>query len=124
MQFKTIVVTSALATLAAATGTRTVTVTVSPPAPTPPPASQCNTGELQCCNSLQQANNVPILGPIFSLLGIVVEPITAIVGVNCSPIDVLGIGAGGACTAQPVCCQDNSFHGLVAIGCTPITVGL
>ncbi|PPQ82518.1 hypothetical protein CVT24_006386 [Panaeolus cyanescens] len=93
MQFKTIVVTSAVA----------------PPSPTPPPASQCNTGGLQCCNSVQQASNVPILGPIFSLLDIVVEPITALVGVNCSPIDVLGIGAGGACTAQPVCCQNNSF---------------
>ncbi|KAF9037123.1 hydrophobin, partial [Panaeolus papilionaceus] len=94
------------------------------PSPTPPPASQCNTGALQCCNSVQQANNVPVLGPIFGLLDIVVSPITALVGVTCSPINVLGIGAGGACTAQPVCCQNNNFAGLIAIGCTPVTLGL
>ncbi|KAF9035510.1 hydrophobin, partial [Panaeolus papilionaceus] len=101
------------------------------PAPTPPPASQCNTGGLQCCDSTQQArfstdhaNNVPIVGPILALLGIAVSPINAIVGVTCNPINVLGIGSGGACTAQPVCCQNNNFSGLIAIGCTPVTLGL
>ncbi|KAF9053322.1 hydrophobin, partial [Panaeolus papilionaceus] len=94
-----------------------------PPTPTPPPASQCNTDKLFCCNQVQQANNSIIAG-LLSTIGVVVSPITALVGVNCSPIDVLGIGSGGACTAQPVCCQNNDFHGLITVGCTPVTLGL
>ncbi|KAF9037122.1 fungal hydrophobin-domain-containing protein [Panaeolus papilionaceus] len=121
MQFKSLLVTSAVSALAAAT--TTVTVTVPPPSQTPPPASQCNTENLQCCNTLQAAND-SILSPIFGLLNIVVQPITALVGINCTPINVLGIGAGGACTAQPVCCQNNNFSGIIAIGCVPISITL
>ncbi|KAF8147571.1 fungal hydrophobin-domain-containing protein [Crassisporium funariophilum] len=108
-------------TLAAAT--HTVTVTTYAPTPTPPPASQCNTGGLQCCNSVQQSGG-SVVSALLGLLGLAVAPITALVGATCSPIDILGIGAGGQCTAQPVCCQNNSFNGVVAIGCTPITLGL
>ncbi|PPQ99482.1 hypothetical protein CVT24_005273 [Panaeolus cyanescens] len=123
MQFKALLITSAVSALAAATTTRTVTVTAPPPSQTPPPASQCNTENLQCCDTLQAADN-SILSPIFGLLNIIVEPITALVGITCTPINVLGIGAGGACTAQPVCCQNNSFGGLIAIGCVPISITL
>ncbi|KAF9460400.1 fungal hydrophobin [Collybia nuda] len=81
---------------------------------------QCNTGAIQCCNSVTQANN-PVAALLIGLLGIVVGPNVA-VGLTCSPLSVIGIG-GNSCTQQPVCCQNNSFNGLIAIGCSPINIG-
>ncbi|KIJ98707.1 hypothetical protein K443DRAFT_103500 [Laccaria amethystina LaAM-08-1] len=109
-----------LASGAAVSATQTVTYA---PAPTPPPASQCNTGALLCCDETQAANG-GIISILLGLLGIVVNPITALVGSDCSPINIVGIGEGGMCTAQPVCCQNNNFSGVVSIGCTPVTLGV
>ncbi|KAF9007109.1 fungal hydrophobin-domain-containing protein [Cyathus striatus] len=110
MQIKSAVFTTlALATFAAATGT-------------PIPASQCTTGNLQCCNSTGTAKNSAI-STLLGLLGIVISDITALVGVTCSPISVIGVG-GNSCTAQPVCCTNNSFNGVVALGCTPVNLNL
>ncbi|KAJ3515708.1 hypothetical protein NLJ89_g1590 [Agrocybe chaxingu] len=86
------------------------------------PSNQCNTGSLQCCNSVQDASSKGLAG-ILGLLGVVVGSITGQVGVTCSPISVIGIG-GNSCTAQPVCCTNNSFNGLIALGCTPININL
>ncbi|EEB89522.1 hypothetical protein MPER_12369, partial [Moniliophthora perniciosa FA553] len=35
-------------------------------------------------------------------------------GVTCSPISALGL-SGNSCNAQTVCCENNSFHGRVAL---------
>ncbi|KAF5326971.1 hypothetical protein D9619_004101 [Psilocybe cf. subviscida] len=111
MQFKLAALTTlAVVTLAAATPTGTA------------PSNQCNTGSLQCCNSVQAANSKSIAG-LLSLLGIVVGSITGQVGVTCSPITVIG-ASGTSCSAQPVCCTNNSFNGVVALGCTPINLNL
>ncbi|EDR06559.1 hydrophobin [Laccaria bicolor S238N-H82] len=109
-----------LASGAAVSATQTVTYA---PVQTPPPASQCNTGALWCCNNTQAANG-SIIAPLLALLGIVVDPITALLGSGCTSINFLGVGTGGMCTAQPVCCQNNNFSGLVVIGCTPVTLGV
>ncbi|PPQ69547.1 hypothetical protein CVT25_000864 [Psilocybe cyanescens] len=108
MQFKALAATLALgATLAAATGS---------------PASQCNTGGLQCCNSTGHSNEASI-SKLLGLLGVVVQDVTALIGVNCSPISVIGVG-GNSCTAQPVCCTNNSFNGVIALGCSPVDLNL
>ncbi|PPQ89209.1 hypothetical protein CVT25_001278 [Psilocybe cyanescens] len=86
------------------------------------PSNQCNTGTLSCCNSVQSATSSSIAG-LLGLLGVVVGTVTGLVGVNCSPISVIGVG-GNSCTAQPVCCTNNSFNGLIALGCTPINLNL
>ncbi|KAF8897801.1 hydrophobin-251 [Infundibulicybe gibba] len=113
MQFKaSVLATVALATLAVATPTRR----------TDTPASQCNTGDLQCCDSTQAADSSSIAG-LLGLLGVVVGDITALVGLNCSPLSIVGI-AGNSCSAQPVCCTNNSFGGLIAVGCSPVNVNL
>ncbi|KAJ3512141.1 hypothetical protein NLJ89_g3696 [Agrocybe chaxingu] len=126
MQFRTALVPLALTALAAATETVTVTSIV-PPLPTPLPASQCNTGPVQCCNSVGAANAGGLfgllLGPVLNILGLSIDPINAIVGLTCNPISVIGIG-GNSCSAQPVCCQNNTFNGLIAIGCTPVNLNL
>ncbi|KAH8822417.1 hypothetical protein DL96DRAFT_1560024 [Flagelloscypha sp. PMI_526] len=45
------------------------------------------------------------------------------VGLTCSPINIIGIGSN-SCSSQPVCCSDNNFNGVIAIGCSPININL
>ncbi|PPR04694.1 hypothetical protein CVT26_015019 [Gymnopilus dilepis] len=116
MQFKALTAFSLAAILAAATAAPN-----SPPPP-PPPANQCTTGSLECCSSTGTASD-PVISTLLGLLGIDVSDITALVGVTCSPITVIGTGST-SCSEQPVCCTDNSFNGVVALGCTPINLGL
>ncbi|KAF8178033.1 hydrophobin-251, partial [Pholiota molesta] len=86
-------------------------------------SGSCNTGPVQCCNSVQNAD-APGISSLLALVGASVNGLTGQVGVTCSPISVIGGGVGSDCTAQPVCCSNNSFNGVVALGCTPINVGL
>ncbi|GLB40806.1 putative hydrophobins [Lyophyllum shimeji] len=86
------------------------------------PTNQCNAGELQCCNSVQDAKSKDIAG-LLSVLGLVAQAVTGQVGVTCNPISGIAIG-GNSCTAQPVCCTNNSFNGVVALGCTAVNVNL
>ncbi|KAF8063152.1 hydrophobin 2 [Lyophyllum atratum] len=112
----------ASAFLAAATHT-TTTVTTTPKPTSTTPASQCNTGSMQCCNSVQSSDSAGVAA-IAALLGVVIQGVAVPVGLTCSPINAAGIGSGGACTAQPVCCSNNNFNGVIVIGCTPINIGL
>ncbi|RDB21692.1 Fruiting body protein SC1 [Hypsizygus marmoreus] len=84
--------------------------------------SQCNTGSVQCCNSVQNADSQHV-GLLAALLGLDLSAITGQVGVTCSPLTAIGLG-GNSCTQQPVCCSGNSFKGLIVVGCTPINIGL
>ncbi|KAK0502370.1 hydrophobin-251 [Armillaria luteobubalina] len=84
----------------------------------------CTTGAVQCCQSVESAGSTSTLtSTLLGLLGVVVGDIGVNVGLTCSPISVIGVG-GNSCSAQTVCCENNSFNGVVAIGCTPINVGL
>ena len=136
-----------------------------------PTGSSCSTGPVQCCNSAEDVRARPSPRPSFSyfrhgaslttfylpplrtqsnsaaaslllgLLGIVLGDITGLIGLDCSPINVVGIGSGNACSANAVCCTNNnvvrlpepsqpfssSFRvlialqgGLISIGCVPI----
>ncbi|KAF9556256.1 fungal hydrophobin [Agrocybe pediades] len=88
------------------------------------PASQCNSGSLLCCNSTQLASSPSstLLG-LFGVLGINPASVSGLVGVTCTPLTVVGVG-GNSCAAQPVCCTNNSFNGIVALGCTPVNLNL
>ncbi|KAJ4474838.1 fungal hydrophobin [Lentinula aciculospora] len=98
----------------------TTTVTVTAPATTSTePASSCSTGPIQCCDDTTTAGSgtgAAILG----LLGIVVQDINVLLGITCSPVTI--IGGVSTCDAQAVCCEDNSWGGLVSIGCVPVTL--
>ncbi|EJF63708.1 fungal hydrophobin [Dichomitus squalens LYAD-421 SS1] len=85
------------------------------------PASSCSTGPVQCCNTVTTASD-PAAAGILGLLGIVLQDLTVAVGLSCSPISVIGVGTGNACSANAVCCQDNSLGGLISIGCVPVTL--
>ncbi|KAF8985269.1 fungal hydrophobin-domain-containing protein [Cyathus striatus] len=105
MQFKSAAfATLSLATFAAATG-----------------SDQCTTGSLQCCQSTGTASSSSIAS-LLAIVGVAVQDVTGLVGVTCSAISGVGVG-GDSCTAQPVCCTNNSFNGVIALGCSPINIG-
>ncbi|KAI9069428.1 hydrophobin 2 [Trametes sanguinea] len=81
----------------------------------------CSTGAIQCCETTTTANSAAA-SAILGLLGVVVQDVTAIVGLNCSPVNVVGVGGSNACQAQAVCCEDNSHGSLISIGCLPVSL--
>ncbi|KAF8870875.1 fungal hydrophobin-domain-containing protein [Infundibulicybe gibba] len=87
-----------------------------------PRDGDCNTGAIQCCNTIQNATPT-VIGMLSGLLGTVLGPVTGLIGLGCNAITLGGAG-GNACSAQPVCCTNNSFGGLVALGCMPININL
>ncbi|KAI0262040.1 fungal hydrophobin, partial [Gloeopeniophorella convolvens] len=88
--------------------------------PTATTVSQCNVSGLQCCNSVQTESN-PAVALLLGLLGVVLSGVNVPIGVTCSPITVIGSGTSG-CNAEPVCCENNNFNGVIAIGCSPINL--
>ncbi|KAK0476858.1 hydrophobin-251 [Armillaria novae-zelandiae] len=93
---------------------------------------QCNTGSAQCCKSVQDkltiSGNSPSLQQVQNALGVLGIPYwrhhCRSVGASLAdPITVIGLGTT-QCANQPVCCEKNNFNGLVALGCTPINIGL
>ena len=55
------------------------------------PTSQCTTGTLQCCNSVQAASSAAA-SLLLGLLGVVLQDLTIPIGISCSPITVIGAG--------------------------------
>ncbi|KAF8895177.1 hypothetical protein BD779DRAFT_707048 [Infundibulicybe gibba] len=82
------------------------------------PASQCIAGNLQCCQSTEEASDVNIPG-LETLIAPIIT-LTGQVGLTCSPISLIGVGAN-SCAAKPVCCSNNSFKGLIALSAPPST---
>ncbi|KIM61504.1 hypothetical protein SCLCIDRAFT_1215971 [Scleroderma citrinum Foug A] len=84
--------------------------------------ASCSNGTAQCCNSTYE-NNATNTNLLEGLLGIVLD-VTAqgLLGLDCSPITVIGLGGGASCTQQAVCCQGTDFTGLVNIGCTNLNL--
>ncbi|KIJ38659.1 hypothetical protein M422DRAFT_258534 [Sphaerobolus stellatus SS14] len=101
--------------------TATQTVSYGPPKPTPGPISQCNTGDAQCCNSATSVTD-PAAAAVLGLLGVVVQGVDVLVGLQLLSVNPLfsGVGEGANCAQQPVCSENNNFNGLINIGCTPI----
>jgi hypothetical protein len=95
-------------------------------APAPPtllPA--CNP---QCCNSVQSPSDSNTAS-LLALLGIVLQDVEVLVGLNCkpfllvvevpplethickgAPMPVVGVGQVSNCAQQPVCCDNNNFN--------------
>ncbi|RPD65519.1 fungal hydrophobin [Lentinus tigrinus ALCF2SS1-7] len=102
--------------------TVTVTVTATAPGATvTQPADVCSTGSIQCCQSTEKANSAA--GSAFlGLLGIVLKDTNVLIGLDCSPITVVGVGSGNSCSASTVCCENNNVGGLISVGCVPVSL--
>ncbi|KAG7094370.1 hypothetical protein E1B28_007971 [Marasmius oreades] len=76
----------------------------------------------QCCQQVESAQSASAVA-LLALLGIVLNDLDVLVGINCSPITVIG-GQNGACSTgtTAVNCADNSHGGLIDIGCVPVIV--
>ncbi|RPD56779.1 fungal hydrophobin [Lentinus tigrinus ALCF2SS1-7] len=83
--------------------------------------SQCDTGSISCCNSLEPANSGKGK-TIIDSLGIDV-PTQSYLGLQCSPLDTSSVGGNPSCSANPVCCSGNTY-GTLSAGCIPINVAL
>ncbi|KAF8548600.1 fungal hydrophobin [Imleria badia] len=78
----------------------------------------CNTGTIQCCQSVQSAGSplATALAPLLSLSGILLG--NGQIGLQCNSLT----GAGSSCESNPVCCNDTHFDGFINVGCSPISL--
>ena len=100
-------------------------------------SGSCNTGDIQCCNSVEHVSltfnssfrfglclQLPVLtfdvqsssaaaSGILGLLGINLQDVTGLIGLQCSPLNVLALGGSSACSQQPVCCQNNNVVSII-----------
>ncbi|KAJ3493264.1 hypothetical protein NLJ89_g11059 [Agrocybe chaxingu] len=88
--------------------------------------SSCNTGPIQCCNAIATPSSATATNAL-SLVDVAVSDVHALVGVECTPITVIGAGSGASCSTTPVCCEKTfdtqlSLYQVVGINCSPITI--
>ncbi|KXN85712.1 Fruiting body protein SC1 [Leucoagaricus sp. SymC.cos] len=90
--------------------------------------STCSTGPVQCCSQVQSIDHPAVKqaveeGGLLHLIDLdaLIGQGNVEAGLDCSPINVIAV-QGNQCSAQAVCCDNNDFNGLVAIGCTPINI--
>ncbi|TFK26325.1 fungal hydrophobin [Coprinopsis marcescibilis] len=84
---------------------------------------QCEGGYVRCCDAVE--DSASLSSPTHALLGVLnvdVTQLTGQVGIACTGVNVIGLGASPSCSNQQVCCNNNNFNGVVALGCTPINV--
>ncbi|KAG7094693.1 hypothetical protein E1B28_001840 [Marasmius oreades] len=76
----------------------------------------------QCCQQVTQASD-PAVAVILKSIGVVLQNLDVLVGLDCSPITVIGSN-NGACAdgSNTVNCDDNSHGTLISIGCVPVSV--
>ncbi|KAH7906670.1 hypothetical protein BJ138DRAFT_1117362 [Hygrophoropsis aurantiaca] len=54
--------------------------------------SQCNTGSIQCCDSTQSSTDASTTF-LLGLLGVVLGPVTGLIGLDCTPVSIIGTDA-------------------------------
>ncbi|KAI0769623.1 fungal hydrophobin [Trametes elegans] len=84
-------------------------------------APACNTGTLQCCSEVKAPTDPSVEGPL-SGLNIILQSVVGQIGLNCNPINVIGVCSNSGCDANPVCCAEQANGGLVGIGCVPVSL--
>jgi hypothetical protein len=64
------------------------------------PANQCNTGPVQCCNTVEESNNMSShTSKLCGLANVDVKNLTGKIGTNCTPVAALAL-AGNKWSVQ------------------------
>lgn len=63
-------------------------------APAPPTYTDCDTGNIQCCQSTSNSASSPTASLLGSL-GIVAQGVDILVGLTCTPLTIIGLQSGG-----------------------------
>ena len=53
-------------------------------------AGTCSTGPIQCCNTVGSTTDQSFTSGLGPLIQVLLKDVTAVVGVDCSPISVIG----------------------------------
>ncbi|KAF8128621.1 hydrophobin 2 [Boletus edulis] len=85
-------------------------------------SNTCNSGSVNCCQSVQSSDSYQII-ELFGYLGIPLPGGNTQIGLTCSPVTLGGSSTGSICTQQTVCCTGNTFYG-VSTACSPININL
>ncbi|KAG0708441.1 fungal hydrophobin [Suillus ampliporus] len=87
--------------------------------------SQCDTGAIKCCNNSTTYDSevAQTIFAKYNLVG-VAAIVDAVVGLECSPVTVIGTSKSCSANQQPLCCEDNKYNGAVNLGCSPINLDL
>ncbi|KAF8521366.1 hypothetical protein BU17DRAFT_87904 [Hysterangium stoloniferum] len=83
--------------------------------------SPATLGSPKCCKNVGAAGSTP-MSALLKPLNIALDDPTAIIGLECTTLTLVGDGKGANCAEHPVCCKDVKFDGVVNVGCTPISL--
>ncbi|EMD35894.1 hypothetical protein CERSUDRAFT_84984 [Gelatoporia subvermispora B] len=93
---------------------------------------QCSPAQIQCCDNVASGDS-DHMRAVAKALNMNIDP-NMTYGTGCAAGGMpgaggmpnaggmVGVGGGTTCTSAPMCCEDNSFGGLIGIGCAPIPV--
>ncbi|OCH87740.1 hypothetical protein OBBRIDRAFT_795903 [Obba rivulosa] len=89
-----------------------------------PQESQCDTSSINCCDNVSTPANSSDVRTVMKALRLDWVSDDTPVGTGCSSGGIVSVGGGTTCQSIPVCCEGNSFDGLIGIGCLviPITI--
>ncbi|GBE85711.1 Fruiting body protein [Sparassis crispa] len=87
----------------------------------PQSSSQCDSGSIACCDSTYDPESYEAQF-IMKALNIDQTNLPAgKVATSCGG-GISNVGGGSTCANIPVCCENNTFNGLVNFGCTSIPI--
>ncbi|GJE95089.1 fungal hydrophobin [Phanerochaete sordida] len=73
-----------------------------------------------CCDSTEPADSAAGAA-LLKTIGVDLSDLNVLLGLTCSPISVIGVGSGSACSGTTVSCSNGVVHG-IGIGCVPVTL--
>ncbi|KAG6329816.1 hypothetical protein ID866_9272 [Astraeus odoratus] len=70
-------------------------------------SSSCDTGIAMCCDEVQPVEDAQAIGSLLGILEIPIELLDGDIGLDCVPLDIIGLLNPINCNQQPLCCENN-----------------